>query len=67
MVTNTLYFQVDPSVDERTIIMSATTKTFNIAGSHTGNVIIKDDKLRHKFAERMMARYEPKRIWNTHV
>ena len=52
---HTIFSKVDPSVDERTIIMSATTKTFNIAGSHTGNVIIKDDKLRHTFAERMMA------------
>ena len=52
---HTVFSQVDPSADERTIIMSATTKTFNIAGSHTGNVIIKDEKLRHIFEDRMMA------------
>jgi cystathionine beta-lyase len=35
-------------------MMSATTKTFNIAGSHSGNVIIPDPTLREKFAARMM-------------
>ncbi|MEO0917287.1 MAG: aminotransferase, partial [Pseudomonadota bacterium] len=32
---------------------TATTKTFNIAGSHSGNVIIPDPGLRAKFAARM--------------
>ena len=36
-------------------MMTATTKTFNIAGSHSGNVIIADPDLRAKFAGRMMA------------
>jgi len=35
--------------------MSATTKTFNIAGTHSGNVIIADPKLRATFASRMAA------------
>ena len=35
-------------------MMTAATKTFNIAGCHTGNVIIADDALRARFASRMM-------------
>jgi cystathionine beta-lyase len=36
-------------------MMSATTKTFNIAGAHIGNVIIADPKLRQTFANTMNA------------
>lgn len=46
---------VDASVLDRLVMMTATTKTFNIAGSHSGNVIIPDPALRAKFAARMMA------------
>jgi cystathionine beta-lyase len=46
---------VDPSIRDRLVMMTATTKTFNIAGSHSGNVIIPDDALRATFAERMNA------------
>jgi cystathionine beta-lyase len=35
-------------------MMTATTKTFNIAGSHSGNVIIQDAHLRARFEKRMM-------------
>lgn len=42
-------------IADRLIMMSATTKTFNIAGTHSGNVIIADEKLRAKFASRMAA------------
>ena len=42
-------------IGDRLIMMTATTKTFNIAGSHSGNVIIADPDLRAKFAGRMMA------------
>lgn len=38
---------------DRLVMMTATTKTFNIAGSHIGNVIIPDEKLRARFAARM--------------
>jgi cystathionine beta-lyase len=41
-------------IEDRLIMMTATTKTFNIAGSHSGNVIIADPDLRAKFAARMM-------------
>jgi cystathionine beta-lyase len=34
----------------RLVMMTATTKTFNIAGAHTGNVIISDAALRARFA-----------------
>ena len=44
-----------PDVSERLVMMTATTKTFNIAGAHSGNVIIADPKLRRRFAERMNA------------
>ena len=42
-------------ITDRLVMMTATTKTFNIAGSHSGNVIIEDPDLRAKFAARMMA------------
>jgi cystathionine beta-lyase len=45
---------VDPSIADRLIMMTATTKTFNIAGSHSGNVIIADPALRARFQSRMM-------------
>ncbi|MCX7558634.1 pyridoxal phosphate-dependent aminotransferase [Sulfitobacter sp. F26204] len=42
-------------ITDRLVMMTATTKTFNIAGSHSGNVIIEDPGLREKFGARMMA------------
>lgn len=42
-------------VEDRLVMMTATTKTFNIAGSHSGNVITPDEGLRQKFAARMAA------------
>lgn len=44
-----------PDIADRLVMMTATTKTFNIAGSHTGNVIITDPALKAKFAARIMA------------
>lgn len=38
-----------PAQINRTIVLSSASKTFNIAGSHTGNVIIQDLKLREQF------------------
>ncbi|MEL6377298.1 MAG: MalY/PatB family protein [Pseudomonadota bacterium] len=40
-------------IDDRLVMMTSTTKTFNIAGAHSGNVIIADPKLRARFAQRM--------------
>ena len=45
---------IDGLVD-RLVTMTATTKTFNIAGSHSGNVIIEDPDLRARFGARMAA------------
>jgi cystathionine beta-lyase len=42
-------------ITDRLIMMTAVTKTFNIAGSHVGNVIIEDPDLRAQFNARMMA------------
>ncbi|MFZ3580608.1 MalY/PatB family protein [Loktanella sp. DJP18] len=42
-------------IEDRLVMMTAATKTFNIAGSHTGNVIIPDADLRAPFAARMAA------------
>lgn len=42
-------------ITDRLVMMTATTKTFNIAGSHSGNVIIEDPDLRARFAGRMAA------------
>lgn len=39
-----------PEIADRLVMMTATTKTFNIAGSHIGNVIIPDAALRARFA-----------------
>lgn len=46
---------IDDSITDRLVMMTATTKTFNIAGSHSGNVIIADPDLRARFARRMAA------------
>lgn len=42
-------------IEDRLVMMTATTKTFNIAGSHSGNVIIEDPDLRERFGARMAA------------
>jgi len=44
-----------PDIASRLVTMTATTKTFNIAGAHVGNVIIADPDLRARFAQRMAA------------
>ena len=46
---------VAPEIADRLVMMTATTKTFNIAGSHIGNVIIADETLRQRFAARLNA------------
>jgi cystathionine beta-lyase len=44
-----------PEIADRLVMMTATTKTFNIAGSHVGNVIVADPTLRAAFGQRMAA------------
>ncbi len=52
--THTPMSKID-GITDRLVMLTATTKTFNIAGSHSGNVIIEDPDLRAKFGARMMA------------
>jgi cystathionine beta-lyase len=42
-------------ITDRLVMMTASTKTFNIAGAHAGNVIIEDADLRARFGQRMAA------------
>ncbi len=42
-----------PDCTGRLVMLTAATKTFNIAGAHTGNVIIPDPALRKQFAQTM--------------
>lgn len=44
-----------PEIQDRLVMMTATTKTFNIAGCHAGNVIVPDEALRGRFRARMDA------------
>ncbi|MBE2278209.1 MAG: aminotransferase class I/II-fold pyridoxal phosphate-dependent enzyme, partial [Rhodobacteraceae bacterium] len=49
---HTVMTRID-GIADRLVMMTAATKTFNIAGCHTGNVIIADEALRARFAARM--------------
>lgn len=44
-----------PQIREHLIMLTATTKTFNIAGGLTGNAIIENPKLRQRFTQAMLA------------
>lgn len=44
-----------PDYADRIVTLTAPSKTFNIAGGHTGNVTIADEGLAKRFADRMMA------------
>ncbi|MFW8634983.1 MalY/PatB family protein [Cribrihabitans pelagius] len=44
-----------PEITGRLLMLTAPSKTFNIAGLHTGQVIIPDPELRGRFAKRMQA------------
>lgn len=46
---------VAPDIADRLVTMTAASKTFNIAGIHTGNVIIHDPALRERLAAVMSA------------
>lgn len=53
--THTVMAKAAPDITNRLVMMTATTKTFNIAGAHIGNVIIADPDLRRAFAGRVNA------------
>ncbi|TXH68222.1 MAG: pyridoxal phosphate-dependent aminotransferase [Thiothrix sp.] len=44
-----------PQIRQRLIMLTATTKTFNIAGGLTGNAIIENPELRQQFSQAMLA------------
>ncbi len=44
-----------PDILDRLVMLSATTKTFNIAGAHVGNIIVPEERLRSALAARMVA------------
>lgn len=52
---HTILPRAAPDAVDRTVVLSAASKTFNIAGAHIGNVIIADPVMRSRFAARMMA------------
>lgn len=49
--THTVMAKAAPEALDRMILLTATTKTFNIAGSHTGNIIIPDAALRKRVGD----------------
>lgn len=53
--THTVMALAAPEILDRLVMMTATTKTFNIAGAHVGNVIIPGETLRGPFRARMNA------------
>ncbi len=52
---HTVMAKAAPQIADRLVMMTATTKTFNIAGAHIGNVIIADPALRKTFANTINA------------
>ena len=52
---HTVMAKAAPQIADRLVMMTATTKTFNIAGTHIGNVIIADPALRKTFANTINA------------
>ncbi|MCC5991405.1 MAG: pyridoxal phosphate-dependent aminotransferase [Rhodobacteraceae bacterium] len=44
-----------PDIADRLVMLTAASKTFNLAGTHCGNVIIADPALRRNFAATLMA------------
>ncbi|MFN3293317.1 MAG: MalY/PatB family protein [Gemmobacter sp.] len=49
--THTVMAKAAPEALDRMILLTATTKTFNIAGGHTGNIIIPDAALRKRVGD----------------
>lgn len=54
---HTVMAQASPDITSRLVMMTAATKTFNMAGAHTGNLIIEDEKLRARMAQRIAGVY----------
>lgn len=56
-----------PGIEDRLVMLNAITKTFNLAGVHTGNVIIPDEKLRAAFERKMIAMGISPNMFGPHV
>ena len=52
---HTVAWNALPDCADRLVMLSSATKTFNLAGMHSGNVIVPDPTLRARFAGRMAA------------
>lgn len=52
---HTVFPNAAPDALDRLVMLTAASKTFNLAGGHVGNVIIPDEGLRKPFAARMSA------------
>lgn len=52
---HTIMSLASPEIISRLVMMTATSKTFNIAGAHVGNVIIEDPDLRATFGATLLA------------
>jgi len=50
-VTFTPYATLGPDMAENTVVCTAPSKTFNLAGLHTSNLIIPNDSLRRRFQQ----------------
>ncbi|MBE6795801.1 MAG: pyridoxal phosphate-dependent aminotransferase [Ruminococcaceae bacterium] len=54
-VEHTVINNVDPQIAQNTVICTAVSKTFNLAGLGTSNIIIKNKELRDKFQAQLSA------------
>ncbi len=52
---HTVFYNVDEAFKKNTVICTAVSKTFNLAGLGTSNIIIADDELRNKFQTQLAA------------
>ena len=52
---HTVMAKAAPDIAPRLIMLTAATKTFNIAGAHIGNLIVADEGLRKRLQGRLMA------------
>ncbi len=52
---HTVFYNVDEAFKKNTVICTAVSKTFNLAGLGTSNIIIADEELRNKFQTQLAA------------
>jgi cystathionine beta-lyase len=49
--THHVFLSLDPSYEKNTVLLTAPSKTFNLAGLHNSNIFIPDKALRRKFQD----------------